>query len=147
MPTPACPASCPWATTECRSPTRGEVSGQVKAGAHVHGQQRRQVPVLLHALQFLQAGGDGRVGVGGVAEALEHGVQRVGADMLRAAVGVDPIHRQARTAGEYFQLRFAQECSPTDDEVSPGVRLTRAEKGVSDLRSLLVLNSSRRPAV
>ena len=43
---------------------RLEVVRQVKADAHVGGQQRRQVPGLLHLLQFQQAGVDFLGGTG-----------------------------------------------------------------------------------
>ncbi|RMT89811.1 hypothetical protein ALP39_04884 [Pseudomonas marginalis pv. marginalis] len=102
-----------------------EVARQVQAVAAVDGQQRRQVFVLLLLFQFQQAGVYLCVGVGRVPQAFEHGAQGIGCHALRTAVGVDPIDGKARTAGEDFQVRFAQECSPT------GERLTRALYGGS----------------
>jgi hypothetical protein len=85
-----------------------EVARQVKAFAAVDGHQRRQVWVLLRELQLEQAGVDVGIGVGRVTQAFEDGAQGVGFDTLRASVGIDPVDGQTRSAGEEFQIRFAQ---------------------------------------
>jgi len=102
-----------------------EVVRQVKAVAAVDRHQGRQVFVLLRPLQFQQAGIDLCVAVGRMTEAFEDSAQGIGCHALRAAVGVDPIDGQACAAGEDFQVRFTQGCSPT------GERLTRALYGGS----------------
>lgn len=79
---------------------RGEVAGQVQACAAVDGDQGRQVRVLLHLLQFLQAGVDLGVGIGRVPQPFENGAQGLGLHVLRATVGIDPIDGQARATGE-----------------------------------------------
>lgn len=100
---------------------------QVQALAGIRGQQRRQVPGLLHRLQLQQALFDFLIGVGGVAEAFEDGAQYARFDPLRTAVGVDPIDGQASSAGQYFQVRIAHGRSPSRGaEGGTAVRLTRA---------------------
>jgi hypothetical protein len=97
---------------------RLEIPCQVQAVAAVDSQQWRQVFVLLCLLQVMQAGVDLGVVIGRMTEAFEHRAQGVWLYALRAAVGVDPIDGQARAAGEDFQFRFAQGCSPAGDRVT-----------------------------
>ncbi|CRL97430.1 hypothetical protein [Pseudomonas sp. 24 R 17] len=119
-------------------PARGvrfKVARQVQPFAAVDGHQGWQVFVLLHLLQFVQAGVDLGIAVGRVAQAFENGAQGVGFHSLRATVCVDPIDGQARSAGEDFQVRFAQGCSPTGDKVTRalyGGKCVPALAGVSN---------------
>ncbi len=105
-----------------------EVAGQVQPLAEVRCQQRRQVLVLLHPLQFQQAAFNGRIVIGRMAETGQDLAQDLGPDLLRPAIGIDPVNGQARSARKNFQLRIVHRDSPSrDDKSSSLLRLTRAQ--------------------
>jgi hypothetical protein len=85
---------------------RLEVTRQIQAAAEVDGQQGRQVSGLLNLLQFEQAGVDFLGAPSRVAQSGQDVAQYRRRDFLRTAVGVDPVHRQARVGGQYFKLRI-----------------------------------------
>ena len=109
-----------------------EKAGQVNADAHVTGQQRRQMAVLLDFLQFKQAGVDFQRRAGGVAEADQNIAQHRRGDFLRPPVGVNPVDGKAGSAGKNFQLRIAHRRSPFRGcKGVAAVRLTSAQYGGS----------------
>ncbi len=103
---------------------------QVEADAEIGGNERRQMPGLLHLLQLQEAGVDFLCGAGRVAESDQDIAQYRGGDFLRAAVGVDPVDCQTGTAGQYFQLRITHWRSPSGgSKGAAAVRLTSAQYG------------------
>ncbi|MCY1415680.1 hypothetical protein D9M71_311720 [compost metagenome] len=93
---------------------------QIQACPDIGGDQWRQVMGLLHRLQFQQAGVDFLGTARRVAQAGQHIAQHGRCDFLRAAVGVDPVDREAGTAGQNFQLRITHGRSPY--ELAKGLR-------------------------
>ena len=93
-----------------------EVAGQVQPSANIGGQQGGQAFVLLFQLQIEQAGFYRFGRVGRQSEPGQHRFEYVGRDMLRCTVGIDPVHCQACTAGQYFKLRFTHGRSPAGDD-------------------------------
>jgi len=109
-----------------------EVTRQVQAYADIGGQQRRQLAVLLHLLQFQQAGVDFLGRAGRVTEPGEDIAQHRRGDFLLTAIGVDPVDGEAGSAGENFQLRIAHRRSPSrGGKGVAAVRLTSAQYGGS----------------
>ncbi|MCY1464237.1 hypothetical protein D9M71_822360 [compost metagenome] len=103
---------------------------QVEPDAKIGSDQRWQVTGLLHLLQFEQAGVDFLGAAGRVAEAGEDVAQHRRCDFLRAAVGVDPVDRQAGPCGQDFQLRITHWRSPSrGSKGAAAVRLTSAPYG------------------
>ncbi|MOA70429.1 hypothetical protein D3C78_1993040 [compost metagenome] len=66
----------------------------------------------MRRLQFQQAGVDFLSAAGGVSEAGQYVTQYRGRDFLCAAIGIDPIDREAGPAGQDFQLRITHGRSP-----------------------------------
>ncbi|MDF9893955.1 UNVERIFIED_ORG: hypothetical protein OKW25_003102 [Pseudomonas vranovensis] len=91
---------------------RREIACQLQWLVLVNGQQRRQVAGIVGTEQGLDAGFDRLDAIGRMAKPGQHPLQRRVADPLGAAVGVDPVHGQARQFGQLLQARVSHGQAP-----------------------------------
>ncbi|MNQ79066.1 hypothetical protein D3C85_939970 [compost metagenome] len=91
---------------------RAEEGAQAQRLAGIHGQQGSQAVAVVSLEQLGKAGFHLGVVAGWMPEASQHPAQHHGLYPLRAAVGVDPIHRQPRLLGQQVQSLITHGAAP-----------------------------------
>ncbi|MNJ47725.1 hypothetical protein D3C77_428920 [compost metagenome] len=96
----------------------GKVRGQIQRLLHVGGNQWRQVPGIMGGLQCVQAGGNLLHIACRVAKSGQYPAHVGITDALRPAIGVSPIHGDARQVGKLLKQRISHGHAPVFEEVA-----------------------------